>query len=149
MEVINSLYDMRTGGPWLANFFSSTDDSLCDWGFIAPSLLTVVFTVVIWESSQWLGQSIMQSSGNKKTSKKSLKDSITGYYDTINRLNACHVEGWVSLVFFLSFNSKQNLKTVIRVLPRARHCWIGAKKLQIAPKIMSEGPPGALKIWAM
>ena len=32
-------------------------------GFIPLSLLSVVSTMVMWESSQWLGKNIVQSTG--------------------------------------------------------------------------------------
>ena len=61
---VGSVQDMRTGGlcfepPALPIFFQGL--MIVTWtGFIPLSLLSVS-TIVIWESSQWLGKNIVQS----------------------------------------------------------------------------------------
>ena len=42
---------------------------LCPVQFIPLSPLSVVSTMVMWESSQWLGKNIVQSTGHKNSRK--------------------------------------------------------------------------------
>ena len=60
-----STVDLRTGGcwfdPWLVQYSFQGLMIVIATGFIPLSLLSVVSTVVMWESSQWHGKNIVQS----------------------------------------------------------------------------------------
>ena len=63
-----SIADLRTGGRWfdllLGQYFFRELMIFIATGFI-PSLLFVVSTMVMWESSQWLGKNIVRSTPGK------------------------------------------------------------------------------------
>ena len=52
------------------NFFYLRLMTVIATGFIPLSLLTIVSTIVMWESSQWPGKNIVRSAGLKKTQGK-------------------------------------------------------------------------------
>ena len=58
---------LRTGGCWfdprLSQYSFQGLMIVIATGFISLSLLSIVSTMVIWESSQWLGKNIVQSTG--------------------------------------------------------------------------------------
>ena len=64
---VGSVTDVRTGGRW----FDLRLGQYSFWGlmiviatgFIPFSPLSVVWTMVMWESSQWLGKNIVRSNG--------------------------------------------------------------------------------------
>ena len=62
-----SVADLRTGGgwfdPWLSRYSFRGLMIVIVTGFIPLSLLSVVWTMVMWESGQWLGKNIVQSTG--------------------------------------------------------------------------------------
>ena len=64
---VGSFVDLRTGGYWFdprldQYFFLRIDDS--HWDRTHPLLpLSIVLTVVVWESIQWLGKNIVQGTG--------------------------------------------------------------------------------------
>ena len=64
---VSSVADMRTGGHWfdprLDQYSFRGLMMVMATGFIPLSLLSVVSTMVMWESSQWLGKNIVQSTG--------------------------------------------------------------------------------------
>ena len=67
---VSSVVDLRTGGRWFGPqtiFFPRIDDSAT--GFIPLSPLSIVSTMVMWESSQWLGKNILRSTGQKNSRK--------------------------------------------------------------------------------
>ena len=59
--------DLRTGGcwfdPWLGQYTFGGLMIVIATGFIPLSPLSVLSTEVMWESSQWLGKNIVQSTG--------------------------------------------------------------------------------------
>ena len=63
---VGSIADLRTGGGWfdprLAQY-SFCGLIVIATGFIPLSTLSVVSTMVLWESSQWLGKNIMWITG--------------------------------------------------------------------------------------
>ena len=60
---VGSIADLRTGGHWLGQYSSRGLMIVIATGFIPLSQLSVVSTVVMWESSQWLGKNIVRSTG--------------------------------------------------------------------------------------
>ena len=64
---VGSVVDLRTGGrwfnPWLGQFSFLRLMIVIATGFILLSLMSVVSTMVLWESSQWLGKNIVRSTG--------------------------------------------------------------------------------------
>ena len=60
---VGSVAYLRTGGHWFDPRFGQYSSLglmiVIVTGFIALSLLSVVSTLVIWESSQWLGKHIV------------------------------------------------------------------------------------------
>ena len=56
---VDSVADLRTGGRWFIPRLGQNSFR----GFIPFSLLSVVSTMVMWESSQWLGKNIVRSTG--------------------------------------------------------------------------------------
>ena len=82
-----SFADLRTGGRWFDPrpwpiFFRRIDDGHCNR--IQSSLLSVVSTMVMWESSQWRGKNIVRSTG-KKNSRK----AWIGALPTVIKLKYC------------------------------------------------------------
>ena len=70
---VGSIVDLRTGGrwfdPWLGQYSFQGLMMVIATGFIPLSLLSVVSTMVLWESSQWLGKNIVRSTGKKNSRK--------------------------------------------------------------------------------
>ena len=70
---VGSVADLRTGGRWfdprLGQYSFQGLMIVIATGFIPLSLLSVVSTMVIWESSQWLGVNIVRRTGLKKSRK--------------------------------------------------------------------------------
>ena len=68
-----SVADLRTGGHWfdprLGQYSFRGFMIVIATGFIPLSTLSVVSTMFMWESSQWLGKNIMQSTGQKNSRK--------------------------------------------------------------------------------
>ena len=64
---VGAIADLRTGGhwfdPWLGQYSFLGLMKIIATEFIPLSQLSIVLTVVMWESSQWLGKNIMQSTG--------------------------------------------------------------------------------------
>ena len=64
---VGSIADLRTGGCWfdprLGQYSFRGLMIVIATGFIPLSPLSVVLTMVMWESSQWLGKNIVQSTG--------------------------------------------------------------------------------------
>ena len=64
---VGSVADLRTGGRWfdprLGQYSFRGLMIVIATGFIPLSPLSVVSTMVVWESSQWLGNNIVQSTG--------------------------------------------------------------------------------------
>ena len=64
---IGSIADLRTGGRWfyprLRQYSFRGRMIVIATGFIPLSLLSALSTMVMWESSQWLGKNIVQSTG--------------------------------------------------------------------------------------
>ena len=64
---VGSVAELRTGGywfdPWLGQYSVPGLMIVIVTGFISLSQLSVVSTIVKWESSQWLGKNIMRSTG--------------------------------------------------------------------------------------
>ena len=64
---VGSVVDLRTGGrwfdPWLSQYSFRGLMIVIATGFIPLSLLSFVSTIVMWESSQWLGKNIVCSTG--------------------------------------------------------------------------------------
>ena len=64
---VGSIADLRTGGGWfdpqLGQYSSRGMMIVIATGFIPFSLLSIVKTMVKWESSQWLGKNIVRSTG--------------------------------------------------------------------------------------
>ena len=64
---VGSVADLRTAGRWfdprLGQYFFRGLMIVVATGFIPLSPLSVVSTMVMWESSQWLGRNIMRSTG--------------------------------------------------------------------------------------
>ena len=62
-----SIADLRTEGRWfdplLGQYFFQGLMIVIATGFIPLSVLSVVLTMVMWKSSQWLGKNIVQSTG--------------------------------------------------------------------------------------
>ena len=62
---VDSVADLRTGGRWFdlqLNQYSLQGLMIVIVaGFILLSPLSVVLTMVMWESSQWLGKNIVRS----------------------------------------------------------------------------------------
>ena len=59
--------DLRTGGRWfdprLGRYSFRGLITVIATGFISLSPMSVVSTMVMWESSQWLGKNIVRSTG--------------------------------------------------------------------------------------
>ena len=70
---LGSIEDLRTGGRWFEPlawpiFFLNVGDSHCNR--IHPALgFSIFLTIFLWESRQWLGKNIVQSTGLKNSSK--------------------------------------------------------------------------------
>ena len=64
LSSVDSVANLRTGGHWfyprLGQYFFRGLMIVIATGFIPLSLLTVVSTMAMWESSQWLGKNIVQ-----------------------------------------------------------------------------------------
>ena len=64
---VSSITDLHTGGrwfdPWLSQYSFQVLMIVIATGFIPLSPLSIVSTVIMWESSQWLGKNIMRSPG--------------------------------------------------------------------------------------
>ena len=64
---VGRVVDLRTGGrkfdPRLGQYSFGGLMIVTATGFIPLSQLSIVLTVVMWESSQWLGKNIVQSTG--------------------------------------------------------------------------------------
>ena len=64
---VDSVVDLRTGGRWfdprLGQYSFQGLRIVFATGFIPLSPLSVVSTMVLWESSQWPGVNIMRSTG--------------------------------------------------------------------------------------
>ena len=67
LSSVGSAADMRTGGRWFDPRFGQYSFRgliiVIATGFIPLSPLSVVLTMVRWESSQWLRKNIVQSTG--------------------------------------------------------------------------------------
>ena len=72
---VGSVQDLRRGGrwfdPWLGQYYFRGLMIVTATGVIPLSRLSIVLTMVIWESSQWLGRNIVRS-----TVKKILQESM-------------------------------------------------------------------------
>ena len=66
-QLVGSVADMRTGERWfdprLSQYSFQGLMIVIVTGFISLLLLSVVSTMVMWESSQWLGKNIVWSTG--------------------------------------------------------------------------------------
>ena len=66
---VSSVADLRTGGRWfdprLGQYSFRRLMIVIATGFIPLSLLSVVSTMIMWESSQWLGKNIVGSTDKK------------------------------------------------------------------------------------
>ena len=66
---VNNVADLRTGGCWfnprLSHYSFRGLMIVIVTGFIPLSMLSVVSTMVVWESSQCLGKNIVWSTGSK------------------------------------------------------------------------------------
>ena len=64
---VGSIADLRTGSRWFDPRLGQCSFRglviVIATGFILLSPLSIVLTLVMWESSQWLGKNIVQSSG--------------------------------------------------------------------------------------
>ena len=64
---IGSVSSLRTGGGWFDHQFGQKDFRgfmiVIATGFIPPLCLSVVSTMDMWESSQWLGKNIVRNTG--------------------------------------------------------------------------------------
>ena len=67
---VGSVADLRTGGRWfnprLDQYSFRGLMIVIATGFIPLSPLSVVSTMVMWESNQWLGKNIVRSTGLKE-----------------------------------------------------------------------------------
>ena len=76
---VGSVQDFRTGGRWfdprLGQYSFRVLIIVIATGFIPLSALSIVSTIVMWESSQWLGKNIVWSTG------KELQESMDRYTD--------------------------------------------------------------------
>ena len=71
-SLVNSIADLRTGhwfNPRLGQYSFRGLMIVFATGFVPPSAMSVVSTMVILESSQWLGKNIVQSTGKKNSRK--------------------------------------------------------------------------------
>ena len=72
-STVGSVVDLRTGGcwfdPWLSQYSFRGLMIVIATGFIPLSQQSVVSTMVKWESSQWLGKNIVQSTGKRNSGK--------------------------------------------------------------------------------
>ena len=75
---VGSVADSRTGGRWfdprLGQYFFRGLMIVIAIGFIPLSPLSIAWTMVMWESSQWLGKNIVRSTGFKNS-----MDRCTGH----------------------------------------------------------------------
>ena len=66
-QLNGSVADLRTGGrrfdPLLGQYSFRGLMIIITTGFVPLSPLSVVSTMVMWESSQWLGKNIVRSTG--------------------------------------------------------------------------------------
>ena len=66
-SIVGSVADLRTGSlwfdPWLCQYSFRRSMIVIATGFIPLSPWSVVSTMVMWESSRWLGKNIVQSTG--------------------------------------------------------------------------------------
>ena len=64
---VGSAVELRTGGrwldPWLSQYSFRGLVLVIATGLNSLSPLSIVSTMVMWESSQWLGKNIVQSTG--------------------------------------------------------------------------------------
>ena len=71
--IVVSVADLRTGGRWfnarLGQYSFRGLTIVIATGFIPLSPLSIVSTMVIWESSQWLGEKILRNTGEKNSRK--------------------------------------------------------------------------------
>ena len=69
-----SVVNLRTGGRWfdprLGQFSFQGSMTVIATGFIPLSPRSVVTTMVMWESSQWFGKNIVQSTSLKRNPRK-------------------------------------------------------------------------------
>ena len=66
LELVGSVMDLTTGGRWFDHRFSQYSFRLMivtATGFVPLSPLSVVSTMVMLESSQWLGKNSVRSTG--------------------------------------------------------------------------------------
>ena len=89
---VGSVADMRTWGRWfdprLGQYSFQELMIVIVTGFIPLSQLSVVSTMAMWESSQWLGKNIVRSTGQKNSRKArmgALAAAILLKYHTIHR----------------------------------------------------------------
>ena len=70
---VGSVADLRTGGRWfdlrLGQYSPLGLVIVTATGFIPLLRLSIILTMVMWESSQWLGKNIVQSTGLKNSRK--------------------------------------------------------------------------------
>ena len=70
---VDSIADLRTGSrwfdPWLSQYSIRGLMIVIATGFIPLSPLSVVSTIIMLESSQWLGKNIVWSTGLKNSRK--------------------------------------------------------------------------------
>ena len=69
---VSSFANLRTGRwfhPWLGQYSFQELMIVTETGFIPLSPVSVFSTMVMWESSQWLGQNIVWSTGQKNSRK--------------------------------------------------------------------------------
>ena len=60
---VGSIVDLRTAGRWFDPYSFQRLMVVIVTGFIPLSPLSVVSTMVMWESSQWLGKNTVRSTG--------------------------------------------------------------------------------------
>ena len=60
---VSSVAELRTGGRWFSQCSFRGLMIVIATGFIPLAPLSVVSTMVVWESSQWLRKNIVQSTG--------------------------------------------------------------------------------------
>ena len=76
---VSNMQDLKTGGRWfdsqLGQYSFQGLMIAIATGFISLSLLFVVSTMVVWKSSQWLGNNIVRSTGQKNF-RKTLRGAL-------------------------------------------------------------------------
>ena len=65
LSSVSSVQDLKAGGCWfdprLGQYSVRGLMIVIATGFIRLSLLSIISTIVVWESSQWLGKNIIHS----------------------------------------------------------------------------------------